>query len=136
MVVDHIALQADAEAAGQDKVHTTTESVEARPVRLLPGGHEDLHDRGRDRIVGLRRAVLRIAPREGRTKNVTCWKCRKVSIGPMANVWVNTCVGTASTKPGGTRPSAASWASRAAIPCWSATGSRPPVNVVSPRAFV
>src|SRR5215472_6247475 len=37
MVVDHIALQADGEVAGQDKIHTTTESVEALPVRLLPG---------------------------------------------------------------------------------------------------
>src|SRR5215469_11003919 len=58
VVVDHVALQADGEVAGQDKVYTTTKSVEARPIRLLPGGHEELHDRGRDRIVGLRRGRL------------------------------------------------------------------------------
>jgi hypothetical protein len=58
VVVDHVALQADGEVAGQIKVYNTTESVEARPVRLLPGGHEELHDRGRDRIVGLRRGRL------------------------------------------------------------------------------
>src|SRR5262249_18188661 len=46
-------------------IHTTTEAVEARPVRLLPGGHEGLHDRGRYRIVGLRRDRLAYGAERG-----------------------------------------------------------------------
>ena len=54
MVVDQIALQAEGEAARQNKIRTPAESVKPCPVRLLSGRREELHHRGSDGIAGLR----------------------------------------------------------------------------------